>query len=191
MNNTYYLMRHGESQANKADMIISAPENGCKLYGLTKLGRQQAEDSARASGLDAKTIILTSDFARTRETAKIAAKTIGATQVINSEGLRERYFGQLEGTSGDGYKKVWAQDEIQPDAPILGAESTRHLTLRVKRVLEKLETEYEEQTILLVSHGDTLRFLQLWAAGRPLTEHLGIALFKPAEVRRIDDLPKP
>lgn len=66
MRNRYYLMRHGESLANVADKIISLPENGLEGYGLSELGQKQAWDSAKASGLPATTIVVASDFLRTR-----------------------------------------------------------------------------------------------------------------------------
>lgn len=184
-------MRHGESQANRANLIISAPETGCRLYGLTAQGREQAEASARASGLNSSCIVICSDFSRTKETAKIAATTLGCLEPIIDEGLRERYFGQLEGEQGDRYLEVWRQDEIDVDAPKYAAESARHLVLRLSRVIARLEERHKDSDILLVSHGDPLRFLQLWAANRPLTAHLGIRLFGPAEIRAIDDLPEP
>lgn len=191
MNNRYHLMRHGESQANKANLIISAPETGCRLYGLTALGREQAQESAAASGLTAQTIVYCSDFLRTKETAKIAAQTLGSAAPILETGLRERFFGQLEGDTGDRYREVWSQDEIDVDSPKYGAESARHLVLRLSRTMARLDELHSGADVLLVSHGDTLRFLQLWAANRPLTAHLGIRLFAPAEIRALADLPTP
>lgn len=187
MNNRYFLMRHGESQANRANMIISAPETGCRLYGLTARGREQAEASARASQLPAKTLVYCSDFVRAKETATIAAQTLGCDTPVVEEGLRERYFGQLEGEQGERYREVWKQDEFDPDKPLYGAESSRHLVFRLSKVIKRLEEQHKDEDILLVSHGDPLRFLQLWAAERPLTEHLGIKLFEPAEIRALDE----
>ena len=39
--NKYLIMRHGESEANVAGLIVSDPAIGCERYGLTELGRQQ------------------------------------------------------------------------------------------------------------------------------------------------------
>lgn len=191
MNNRYFLMRHGESQANRANLIISAPETGCRLYGLTARGREQAEASARASQLPASTLVYCSDFVRARETATIAAQVLGCEPPTVEEGLRERYFGQLEGEQGERYREVWKQDEFDPDKPLYRAESSRHLVFRLSRVIERLEGKHGGQDILLVSHGDPLRFLQLWAAKRPLTEHLEIKLFEPAEIRALGALLHP
>ena len=41
LKNRYFAMRHGQSEANAAGIIVSDPANGCPRYGLTPLGRQQ------------------------------------------------------------------------------------------------------------------------------------------------------
>ena len=83
MHNRYFLMRHGESEANVADLIISYPETGCKRYGLSKQGRQQVRLSALESGLGSDTLIISSDFLRARETA-----TLRVTRKLADEGYR-------------------------------------------------------------------------------------------------------
>lgn len=191
MNNSYFLMRHGESQANLADLIISDPKVGCAQYGLSPKGREQAQNSARDSGLGPETIIICSDFLRTQETAEVVRRVIGSETIIPEMGLRERYFGKIEGTSGHAYKTIWAQDSKDSVNSLLDAESPHHLALRLRKTMEKFENSYLDATILLVSHGDTLRFLQLEMAQRDLTEHLQVRLFEPAEIRALAELPNP
>ncbi len=186
--NRYFLMRHGESLANLADRIVSLPENGVENFGLSDLGREQAESSARASGLHPD-LVVCSDFLRTRQTAEIAAEAMGTTNLSVHPGLRERGFGQLEGQSGDDYLKVWAEDERDPEHTLFGVESATALAMRSVAVLDELESLHAGKVIVLVSHGDTLRLLQLDAAGRPLTEHLNVRLFAPAEIRELAELP--
>ena len=104
-------------------------------------------------------------------------------------GLRERFFGQLEGQSGERYREVWLRDSQDPDNTIFDCEPPARLALRLKSTMARLESEFSGRTLLLVSHGDTLRFLQLAMAGRPLTEHMEVALFQPAEIRALEHLP--
>ncbi len=189
MQNRYFLMRHGESQANKADLIISDPQVGCKLYGLTTRGREQVRDSVKASGLPAQTKIVSSDFKRAKDTAKIARETLGAAEVLIEPGLRERYFGKLDGHSGQRYEEVWAVDKVELANTPFGAESPLYLARRLQKTMTKLEQRFQNQTVLLVSHGDPLRFLQILMADRSLKEHATIAFFKPAEIRPLEDLP--
>jgi broad specificity phosphatase PhoE len=189
LKNRYFLMRHGESQANKQQLIISDPAIGCKLYGLTVKGREQAKESIAKSGLSKNTVIVSSDFTRARETAKVAQDVLRCGEIILRPGLRERFFGKLEGRSSEEYRNVWAHDDVDSLNTPFGAESPRYLAHRLCRVVSDLETLYEGELILLVSHGDPLRFLQLRIADRDLTEHMKIRHFAPAEIRPLEKLP--
>ncbi len=189
MRNRYFLMRHGESLANLSGKIMSLPANGLDGFGLSQAGRQQAARSARASRLSADTLVLASDFLRTRQTSEVAAQTLGTAPPRFHSGLRERAFGELEGLSAERYHEIWAHDERDPRHTALGVESPVALVERLSQVLSELERDYSGRDILLVSHGDPLRFLQLFTAGRPLTEHLKIRLFAPAEIRPLHHLP--
>lgn len=188
-NNRYFLMRHGESEANIIDLIVSDPELGSLKYGLTERGREQARHSAEQSGLGSETRIVASDFLRTRQTAEIARETLGSLQVSVEPMLRERNFGELDGEKGERYKEVWQLDSSDPENGIFGVESPNHLADRLRWMMRRLEALYAGETLLLVSHGDTLRFLQLVAADLPLTEHMRVRHFGPAEIRALEDLP--
>lgn len=183
MRNHYFLMRHGESLANLAGRIISDPQTGCAGYGLSERGRRQVRRSITRSGLGPGTRIIASDFLRTRETAAIVAAALGCPRVRLAKALRERFFGDFEAKASSNYEKVWQQDLIQPNGTFHGVESAARLTLRLRTLLSRLESTCSGESILLVSHGDPLRFLQVWAANRPLSEHLKIPLFAPAEIR--------
>lgn len=184
MKHRYFLMRHGESEAMLADLVVSSPEIGCHRYGLSPQGKEQARVSALQSGLGADTRILCSDFVRARETAQIAAEVLGCPPPVLEPALRERHFGQLEGTSAASYQQVWQQDALDPDSPPFGVESARQVTRRLSQLVEQLESAGGAQTFLLVGHGDPLRFLQMWAAGLPLSQ--SIPHFGPAEIRPLD-----
>ena len=182
-------MRHGHSQANAQDLIVSDPAVGIKLYGLTEQGRAEVERSITNSSLGVETIVVCSDFKRTQETASLVVQHLKSAPAQLEAGLRERFFGQLEGSSGGLYREVWARDSQDPDNDHYGAESPRQLALRLSRTLEKLTHQHAQaQEVLLVSHGDTLRFLQLVANDLPLTDHMKISHFQPAEIRRLDEI---
>lgn len=184
-NNRYYLMRHGESLANLAHLIVSLPESGKENFGLTELGKSQAQGAALKSGLDSSVLVVTSDFLRTRETAAIVCKALGALDAQAHQGLRERGFGELEGTSSDGYSLVWEKDSQDVEHQEYGVESCSKLARRMLKVVYELDEAYRDRDILLVSHGDPLRFLQLAVSNRPLSEHLRLAMFEPAEMRKL------
>ena len=106
------------------------------------------------------------------------------------KGLRERFFGKLEAGSSENYAKVWAHDDSDTINTPFGVESPRYLVHRLSRVVNDLEAQHQGVFVLLVSHGDPLRFLQVSMAGRNLTEHMKVRHFAPAEIRPLEDLIK-
>ncbi|MEI6891964.1 MAG: histidine phosphatase family protein [Pontiella sp.] len=161
LKNKYYAFRHGQSRANVEGIIISNPAVGTIAYGLTEVGRQQvATRVASATDFDADSVIISSDFLRTRETAEIVRAKLGAAEVILEERLRERFFGEWEGKSHTNYSEAWKTDSFDPDRVYHGAESSRSVQERMWSVIQSLEVDYAKRTIILVSHGDPLMLLQ-------------------------------
>ena len=110
--NRYRVMRHGQSKANVAGIIVSSIETDRRGdWGLSDAGREQVLEAALACGLPVGTVICSSDFSRARQTAEIVRARLGAPPVLVAAALRERCFGDLEGTATGNYARVWATDE--------------------------------------------------------------------------------
>jgi broad specificity phosphatase PhoE len=176
------LVRHGHSVANERGIIISDVEEGKKEeWGLTAMGREQAasvvESLVRRGELPtpptrARFAVYSSPFSRARETAESIRSSLesaygSACEVTLADDLRERYFGRsLEGTSSDGYERVWNIDRYQSlyKAPGGGGESVMDVASRCEAFVERIVHEHtrEDHTVdavFLVSHGDTLSIL--------------------------------
>ena len=161
LKNKYFAFRHGQSRANVEGIIISNPALGTIAYGLTEEGRRQVfARVASAKGFDAESVIYSSDFLRTRETAEIIRNELGAAEITLDERLRERFFGEWEGKSHTNYSEAWKTDSFDPDREYNGAESSRSVQERMWSVIQSLEDQYAKRTIVLVSHGDPLMLLQ-------------------------------
>eukprot|EP01063_Lacrimia_lanifica_P005103 TRINITY_DN12922_c0_g1_i3.p1 TRINITY_DN12922_c0_g1~~TRINITY_DN12922_c0_g1_i3.p1 ORF type:complete len:206 (+),score=59.76 TRINITY_DN12922_c0_g1_i3:78-695(+) len=161
-NNTYLLMRHGQSKANVAGKIVSAPEVGCTEYGLTEVGQGQARAAAaRLLGEGGERVgrVVTSDFTRARETALIAAEVLGAPAPAEDVRLRERYFGDLDLGAHDQYAKVWERDAASCTHTEFNVESTASVRRRALGLIADLEGSCTGTVIILVAHGDTLQIL--------------------------------
>ena len=94
-----YFVRHGESEANAADVLAGSQVDS----PITEHGRTQAHEAAEHildQGLKIDRII-SSPMARTRETAKIIAKTIGidSSKISFDKRLIEHDCGSLTGQS--------------------------------------------------------------------------------------------
>jgi glucosyl-3-phosphoglycerate phosphatase len=184
--NRFSIMRHGQSKANARGIIVSRIANDRRGdYGLTELGRQQALAAAQVCGLPEGTLICSSEFSRARQTAEIVRAYLGASEVVIAEALRERCFGDWEGSPTASYAHVWAADEASADCADGNVEPAAAVLDRTTAFIAELERSYSGRDILLVSHGDPLQILQagfqrMDPSGHRSLPHLGIA-----EIRRL------
>jgi hypothetical protein len=97
------------------------------------------------------TLICSSDFSRARQTAEIVRAQLGASEVIIAEALRERCFGEWEGSATGNYARVWAADETDPGHADGGVEPAAAVLDRTTALIVDLERRYSGRDILLVS----------------------------------------
>ena len=115
LRNDYYALRHGWSKANEAGVIVSRIDSGARIeYGLHATGQEQASAAGEAFRDivgERPVAILSSDFSRTFQTAKIVAAAVCA-DVEAEPALRERDFGAFELGPNTAYDQVWARDAV-------------------------------------------------------------------------------
>jgi glucosyl-3-phosphoglycerate phosphatase len=184
--NRVSVMRHAQSKANAAGIIVSRIENDRQGdYGLTEYGRQQALAAAHGCGLPGDTVIYSSDFARARQTAQVMRAHLGAPEVVIAEALRERCFGHWEGSSAVNYARVWAADETDPGHADGNVEPAAAVLDRATAFIAQLERRHCGRDILLVSHADTLQILQAGLSGADLSRHRSLPHLATAEIRQL------
>lgn len=174
LRNQYWVLRHGKSIPNEKGIIVSSLENGTlEQYKLASEGVEQARLAGEAFRriLEENKILLGnvricySPFSRTSHTAKVVASVLdlpfdGPQCKVIPE-LRERFFGpSYELLSHDKYSEIWALDEKDPFQPPEGGESVADVASRLTKALVDLESEFNECTVLIVSHGDPLQIIQ-------------------------------
>ena len=190
LSNRFSVMRHGQSKANEAGVIVSTIENDRRGdYGLSAAGQEQALAAARACGLPPETVICTSDFSRARQTAELVRACLGTQDVVVAEALRERSFGAWEGTPVANYQRVWAADEAGAGCAAGraadGVEPASAVLERTTQLVARLEERYSGRDILLVSHGDTLQILQAGFLRVDPSGHRRLPHLATAEIRRL------
>ncbi len=184
-------MRHGESKANIAKIILSHPEHGThEDFTLTQNGEKQVRNStqrAKIEGLlDNETVIYSSPFSRCKKTAEIAKEILGVKDKIHfDDRLEERFFGDFEGTHNSNYQKVWDIDANDPDHKDFNVESTQEVQDRTTRLMNDLENMYFNKKILLISHGDALQILQTGFINKSPKEHRNLSHLHTAEIREL------
>lgn len=196
--NIFLAVRHGESEANVASIVVSHPDNGVPLYGLTERGREQARGAAaRVQEVMRehpahRVVIVHSDFRRASETAREIEPVImpRGGEVCTDERLRERFFGaRRELGPGTTYAEVWSCDIESADRPEEGgAETVRAVADRTTAVVRDLNGRLDRAIVLLVSHGDTLTILLTAAQGEDLRRHKSLPHLENAGVRRLASL---
>lgn len=197
LHNTYWLIRHGHSKANAKDIIISELANGIQpIWGLSDdVGKIQADGAGQLlktnlekAGVDlsptqpgnpsaSPIIVCTSPFSRCVETAERIAGPLGIKpgdeNFMQLENLKERYFGEHEmQIATDRYEQVWADDAKSiHNKPPGDGESVMDTSLRMHSVIQQLEEQFTNKTIIIVSHGDSLSILTATLLGTDLSKH--------------------
>ena len=189
LRNEYYALRHGWSKANDAGIIVSRIDSGARLeYGLHATGREQARaagDAFKAIVGERPVAILSSDFSRTFDTAKIVANAVGA-DVVAEPALRERDFGDFELGPNTAYDKVWARDAVDATHTDNQVEAAAAVLERAAGAVQRVETKHEGHAVLLVSHGDCLQILQTAFAGVDVSAHRSLPHLETCELRRLE-----
>jgi len=183
--NSYLIMRHGQSEANVAGVVVSDPKIGCERFGLTKWGGEQVIASALEYTGEAFTQIICSDFLRTQQTAKLTAEMLNLPSPQQEEGLRERFFGRWDGEPDKHYQDVWDRDKLNGQPVNDRVEGVDDVLQRGLKVLKKLEQKYQNQVILLVSHGDMLQILRTVFVGKTPQQHRSLCHHETAEIRSL------
>jgi broad specificity phosphatase PhoE len=190
LHNTYFVMRHGQSEANVAGIIASDPAIGCQQYGLTQTGKQQVSASVKNSpDLGNGVRIISSGFLRTKETAEIAGSVLKTQNPVQyTKELRERFFGDLNGQSDQRYQDVWDLDQQNADHQEYDVESANQVVVRASSLIQQLEKQFiNNEVFLLVAHGDVLQLLQTWFQGVPASQHRELPHLSTAEIRCLNN----
>jgi broad specificity phosphatase PhoE len=154
---TLLLARHGETDWNRTRRL-----QGHTDIPLNDLGRRQAHRLAERLEGTALAALEASDLARAAETARILGDALGLEPALRPA-WREIDLGDLEGR--DGLETARAHGELisaaaRADGPLgRGGESFRDFHTRIVAGYERICREHAGQTVLVVSHGGTLKTL--------------------------------
>ncbi len=158
---TFYIIRHGQSVANR-DRIVSGQLN----TPLTNVGRQQAKITAKLLEEVEFNEVYSSHLDRAHETAQIVVGDRELT-VTKLPELSERSYGQLEGKPAHEYDQLKAaqsktyfalstqerfKTKVIPDM-----ESDHELSERFLAALYDIGRKHSGQTVLIGSHAGPIR----------------------------------
>ncbi len=156
--NHYWIMRHGEAENNVKHVISSRVDN---QHHLTEVGQKQVLAAAKKLKTEKIDLIISSDFARTKETAEILKRELSLTdgQIIVDEHLREFNSGDFNNKSIEEYHRYFATTLEKFTKGCPGGENLQQVKNRMTQLLYQLEQKYYGKNILLVSHETPLAML--------------------------------
>lgn len=168
---TLYLVRHGETVANKAQIL-----QGHQPGELNDTGRAQAHEVAermRNVHIDA---FVASDLNRAMQTCEIIAAPhgVGRGAIVTTPLLRERDWGSFTGKFIPGLADAAWPDDV---------ETLEQMKSRARRFLAWIEETFPEKVVLAVGHGIINKAVQSVYYGKPMNE---IQKMHNAEVRRME-----
>ena len=145
------LARHGETEWNREERY-----QGHADPPLNDTGRAQAEELAERLAAEPIVAVYSSDLRRAAETAAIVGARLGLP-VAQKAGLREIEVGSWQGLT-----------KAEIDGRPWDGETYEHHAERVTRALRDIAARHPGQTVLVVSHGGSLRRVQEAVLGEPL-----------------------
>ncbi len=190
----YYLVRHGETEANKSGIL-----QGQLDVPLSDVGLKQAELVARAlseAGLDE---IWSSDLSRASRTAErilAGQRKRRAAAVTLDSGLREIHCGILQGKTLAEAEKLWPEvfKELKREplnAPRPGGESYLEAYQRAVAAFERIRESCRGKTpvpgaVAIVCHGGVIR--NLLAYGKGQTVDPGVSSVANCSISILDEI---
>jgi ribonuclease H / adenosylcobalamin/alpha-ribazole phosphatase len=164
-----YLVRHGETDENARMSYL-----GIHDEPLNEMGMWQAHRVAEALSQFPIRLIVSSPLSRAADTAARIQEASGV-ELWKDVRLIEGSFGQWEGLTRDEVLKLGSKDaemliqwESDPSCAPPGGESIESLQKRVIQLIEELDQEYRDSSIVLVSHVGPIKALLAEVLGVPL-----------------------
>jgi len=156
MNNTYFILRHGQARSNKYRFVSSWPE---KRYNpLTLKGKKQIRKAIKELEKEKIDLIFSSDILRTKMTSEMIAEKLNL-KVNFDKRLREINTGIFNGKSIKKWHKFFKDKNRITTRPLKG-ENYIDIFNRSVNFLKEIDKKNKRKNILIVSHSDLLISIQ-------------------------------
>jgi phosphoserine phosphatase len=165
--NTFYIVRHGQTENNKAKRLSGWIDTPLTAEGL--LPTEKVIAKLKGVQIDH---IYSSDMGRAFVTAYVVARGLDFTDEIKRlPGLREVNYGVAANMlSAEAYKLYPLLDRNTAYTPPEG-ESLEHMQKRVFATLDELNTLHENANIVLVCHSGVMAALRASYIGQDFGAH--------------------
>lgn len=159
MNNTYFILRHGETpyQLQKEKIIYPWPEPS-PIF-LTKRGQEQIKEAGEQLKYKNIDLIFSSDITRAKQTSEIISRKINVKPIFDIR-LREIDYGDYKGKLIKDYKKDFSSLKQRFFKKPKNGESKLDVKNRLIDFFNEINEEYKNKNILIISHQGTLHILE-------------------------------
>jgi len=159
MNNTYFLLRHGETpyQTEKKGLIYPWPEPFPVF--LTKMGEAQVKKAGEQLKDENIDLIFSSDINRTKQTSEIVSQEIDVKPIFDIR-LREINYGDYKGKPIKNYRKDFPNSKQRFFKKPKNGESGLEIEKRLLDFFNEIDKKYKNKNILIISHQGPLHILE-------------------------------
>lgn len=137
-----YVVRHGQTDWNKKKILLGSTDKP-----LNSVGREQAAKLKNEFKNIKFDYYISSDLIRALETTQIISNN---SLIIKNNKLRERSYGEIEGTSPKSVKEFW---DVSNNVSKFCVEPIKDFLKRIFDELDNIINEYQNcDNILIVTH---------------------------------------
>ena len=144
MNNTFYFLRHGETEKD-LNVLISQ-------WKLSEKGEEQARKLADENTFSEVDIVIASTEEKAYQTAKPIADKL-KREIIRIEEISELNRDKGGFMGAENYEKTLKYCLENLDKSLHNWETAEHALERFSKKIEQIDKEYENKKILVVGHG--------------------------------------
>ncbi|MGM0439049.1 MAG: histidine phosphatase family protein [Patescibacteria group bacterium] len=192
LKNNYYILRHGKTEYQKEKAGFTYPRKPLNSVPLAKEGAKQVKERAKEiKELDINKIY-SSDFLRTKQTAKIVKEGINFDKdIIFDKRFRDLDLGVWHDKKKEEfYNKFPINKEFFNNSPEQG-ESWNEVEKRMIDAIKEIDKNNKNANILIISHGDPLWLLEGKIKNKSKEELIKakktkIGFIKPAELIKLN-----
>ncbi|CAH1218291.1 Adenosylcobalamin/alpha-ribazole phosphatase [Paenibacillus plantiphilus] len=153
------LIRHGKTDWNALGKIQGQTDTPLNAEGIRQAQALAERLSRETMKWDA---VISSDLMRANETARIIAQTLQIPLLDSDARLRERYFGEIEGTTEAERLARWGPDWRRSNS---GQETDEQVRSRALAFVNEIAARQPSERLLVVSHGSLLAQLMKGMCG--------------------------
>ena len=172
-----YVIRHGQTDYNVKRIF-----QGQTDIPLNETGKQQAQEMAEKFKNLKIDNILASPLSRAYQTANYISKVTGISVEIE-EGLKERFFGQMEGQTNKDDCNIEMLLDYQKNYDLYDVEPVQSLFQRVGDSLSSIIEKYKGKNIVLVTHAGVTQAIDFYFNGMPENNEIERLTLKNCEIR--------